>query len=52
MADQVFNISCGFFDAVNHDRTYTAADMCMPYKRFVTDISPIKLLACSTLPTS
>lgn len=37
MADQVFNISCGFFDAVNHDRTYTAADMCMPYKRFVTD---------------
>lgn len=37
MADQVFNISCGFFDAVNHDRTYTASEMCMPYKRFVTD---------------
>lgn len=39
MADQTFSFSikCGFFDAISSDRSYTAADMNMPYKRIVTN---------------
>lgn len=37
MADQIFNVECGFFDAVNSDRTYYADDMNRPYKRIVAD---------------
>ena len=37
MADQTFNVNCGFFDAVNNDRTYTANDMNRPYKRVVAN---------------
>ena len=37
MADQIFNVKCGFFDAINNDRTYSADQMNMPYKRIVAD---------------
>ena len=37
MADQTFVVNCGFFDAVNSDRTYSADDMNRPYKRLVAD---------------
>lgn len=37
MADQIFGVNCGFFNAVNYDRTYTAEDMNKPYSRFVSD---------------
>lgn len=37
MADQVFNAVCGFFDAIDHDRTYTADDMNRPYSRVISD---------------
>lgn len=37
MADQVFTVQSGFFDAVNEDRTYYAADMNRPYKRIVAN---------------
>lgn len=37
MADQKFNVNCGFFDAVNNDRTYTADQMNLPYKRVITN---------------
>lgn len=37
MADQTFNVKCGFFDAVDGDRTYSADDMNKPYKRIVAD---------------
>lgn len=37
MADQTFNVSCGFFDAVSDDRTYYADDMNRPYKRLVAN---------------
>lgn len=37
MADQTFNVNCGFFDAVNDDRTYYADDMNRPYKRLVAN---------------
>ena len=37
MADQVFQASCGFFDAVNNDRLYTADDINRPYKRIVAN---------------
>lgn len=37
MADTSFPVSSGFYDAINHDRTYTADDMNRPYKRVVTD---------------
>lgn len=35
MSDQIFNVDCGFFDAVNNDRLYTADQMNLPYKRFL-----------------
>lgn len=37
MADQIFNVKCGFFDAIDNDRTYTAAQMNMPYKRVINN---------------
>ena len=37
MADQVFNVNCGFFDSVNNDRLYTADQMNRPYKRLVSN---------------
>lgn len=37
MAEQIFGVNCGFFNAVNYDRTYTADDMNKPYSRIVSD---------------
>ena len=37
MADQIFSVNAGFFDAVNYDRTYTANDMNRPYSRVLAD---------------
>ena len=37
MADQNFSVKCGFFDAVNGDRTYSAEDMNKPYSRVIAD---------------
>lgn len=42
MADQIFNVECGFFDSVNNDRLYTADDMNRPYNRiFSNGIFPL-----------
>lgn len=37
MADQVFNVTCGFFDAIDSDRTYSADQMNNPYKRLISN---------------
>lgn len=37
MADQIFNVNCGFFNAVDGDRVYYAEDMNKPYKRIVAN---------------
>lgn len=37
MADQIFGVNCGFFDAINYDRTYSADDMNKPYSRVLAD---------------
>lgn len=37
MSDVIYNISSGFFDSVNGDRLYSAADMNKPYKRVIAD---------------
>ena len=37
MADQVFNVKCGFFDAVNNDRRYSANDINQLYSRIIND---------------
>lgn len=37
MADQIFSVNSGFYDAVNYDRTYSADDMNRPYKRLVAN---------------
>lgn len=37
MADQIFNVNCGFFDAVNNDRRYSADQMNRPYKRIISN---------------
>lgn len=37
MADQTFNVNCGFFDAVDSDRTYSAEQMNNPYKRLISN---------------
>lgn len=37
MAEQIYNAKCGFFDAVNNDRVYTAEDMNRLYKRVIHD---------------
>lgn len=37
MAEQKFNVKCGFFDSVNKDRLYPADDMNRPYKRIINN---------------
>lgn len=37
MADQIFNVRSGFYDAINADRVYSADDMNRPYKRVVSN---------------
>lgn len=37
MADQIFDVKCGFFNSVNNDRVYYAEDMNEPYKRLIND---------------
>lgn len=37
MAEQIFNVNCGFFDAIDNDRRYSADEMTMPYKRVVAN---------------
>lgn len=37
MADAKYTVSCGFFDAVDNDRLYTADQMNNPYKRIVSN---------------
>ena len=37
MADQVFSVNSGFYNAVENDRTYSADDMNRPYKRIVSN---------------
>ena len=37
MADQIFSVNSGFYNAVNNDRTYSAEDMNRPYKRIVAN---------------
>lgn len=37
MSEQVFNVSAGFFNAVDQDRSYYAEDMNKPYKRLVSN---------------
>jgi hypothetical protein len=37
MADQIFAVDCGFFNSINNDREYYAADMNRPYKRVITN---------------
>lgn len=37
MADQTFAVNCGFFDAVDNDRLYTADQMNLPYKRVISN---------------
>lgn len=37
MADQKFNVSCGFFDSVNGDRLYSADQMNKPYFRLISN---------------
>lgn len=37
MADQIFTVKSGFYDAINGDRKYSADDMNKPYARVVAD---------------
>lgn len=37
MAEQKFNVKCGFFDSINDDRLYSAEEMNRPYKRVITN---------------
>ena len=37
MAEQIFSIVSGFYDAINNDRVYTATDMNRPYKRIISE---------------
>jgi len=37
MADQTFQVNCGFFDSVNNDRLYSAGEMNKPYKRIISN---------------
>ena len=37
MAEQIYNVKCGFFDAINNDRVYTAEDMNRLYNRVIHD---------------
>lgn len=37
MADQTFEVTSGFYNAVNNDRLYTADQMNMPYKKLISN---------------
>lgn len=37
MADQTFQVNCGFFDSINQDRLYSADEMNRPYKKVITN---------------
>ena len=37
MADQMFQVNCGFFDSIDKDRLYSADEMNRPYKRIITN---------------
>ena len=37
MSDQKFMVDCGFFNAVNNDRLYSADQMNLPYKRIISN---------------
>lgn len=37
MAEQTFNVNCGFFDSIDKDRLYSANEMNRPYKRIITN---------------
>lgn len=37
MADQMFQVDCGFFVSIDHDRLYSAEEMNRPYKRIITN---------------
>lgn len=37
MADQTFAVHCGFFDAIDSDRTYSADEMNRPYRRVISN---------------
>ena len=37
MADQTFAVNCGFFDAIDSDRTYSADEMNRPYRRIISN---------------
>lgn len=37
MADQLFPVTSGFYDAIDGDRVYSADDMCRPYRRLVSN---------------
>ena len=37
MAEQIFNVNCGFFDSINQDRMYSAEDMTRPYKNIISN---------------
>lgn len=37
MAEQKFNVKCGFFNSVNKDRLYSADEMNRPYKRVINN---------------
>ena len=37
MSDTLYAVKSGFFDAINHDRLYSADDMNQPYKEILTE---------------
>lgn len=37
MAEQKFQVNCGFFDSIDNDRLYSAEEMNRPYKRLITN---------------
>ena len=37
MADQTFAVNCGFFDAIDSDRVYSADEMNRPYRRIISN---------------
>ena len=37
MADQIFQMNCGFFDSIDKDRLYSADEMNRPYKRIISN---------------
>lgn len=37
MADTLYDVTSGFYDSIDQDRLYTAAQMNMPYKRLISE---------------